>query len=110
CLGLGDERRPGLDRHIVGADAEPLGLAPGLAGADVVLPAVPGAREDLALAREAHLARHGRLDRAPQLPLAQRAALVGAAVTARRPRSAPAWTGRPGGGSSCAARSTRPSR
>src|SRR5579884_1962356 len=82
-LRLGDERRAGLDRHVVGADAEPLGLAPGLAGADVVFPAVPGTGEDLALAREAHLARHGRLDRAPQLPLAQRAALVGAAVAQR---------------------------
>src|SRR6266550_851653 len=90
-VGAGDpprERRvvgrgEGLARfhaHRVAPHAQTLGLAPRLPGADVELPAVPGAGQDLAWTVVLDLARHARPRQPPGLALAQRAALVRAAV------------------------------
>src|SRR5436853_373875 len=49
------------NRNGVFARAQPLRVAPGLAGADVELPRMPGAADDLATPRIAVLARLGRL-------------------------------------------------
>src|SRR5207253_120781 len=75
-----DERAAGLDVDFVGADAQLARLAPGLASADVELPAVPAAGQDLALARVADLSRGGRLPQAPEQALAEGTALMRAAV------------------------------
>src|SRR5439155_11353477 len=58
-------------------------FAPRLPGPDVELPAVPGAGQDLARARVLELARHPRLEQPPRPALAERAALVRAAVPQR---------------------------
>src|SRR5262249_1605511 len=63
-VGAGDEPRAGLDRDRVAARAHARGIAPGLAGADIELPAVPGAADDLARARIAIVARAVGLDQA----------------------------------------------
>src|SRR6202030_396355 len=55
-------------------------VAPGFAGADVVLPGVPRAADHLALARIAVFAGLGRRHEACQLALGERSALVRAAV------------------------------
>src|SRR5215475_3021177 len=55
CEGLGnigafDEARPRLDRDAELAGAGGVGIAPGLAGADIELPAVPGAAQKFVVA------------------------------------------------------------
>src|SRR5262249_11526379 len=66
------------DREAAGADA--LGLAPGLAGADVEFPAMPGAAQELAAPRIAVVAGHRRFDQRGDRALAEAAALMRAAV------------------------------
>src|SRR6201992_3687256 len=60
--------------------AEPFGIAVGLAGADVEFPAVPGAADDLAELGIFDLAGIGGLREPDQWALAQRRALMRAAV------------------------------
>src|SRR5438045_6734759 len=64
----------------IGLDAEAAGVAVGLAGADVELPAVPGAANDLAEFGVFDLARILRLREPDQRALAQRRALMRATV------------------------------
>src|SRR5688500_12764322 len=73
----------GRDLDLVGADADGAGVEPGLAGLDVVLPAVPGAANDLAGPGVAVLAGRRRGDQAGGATVAERAALVRAAVADR---------------------------
>ena len=69
-----------LDMDRIGLDPKPAGIAVGLAGADVELPAVPGAADDFAEPGVFDGAGIGRLRKSDQRPLAQRRALVRAAV------------------------------
>src|SRR5262249_19967543 len=62
------------------ADTQPCGMAPRLSCADIELPAVPGTREDLSLARILHLPGNPRLQQPPRLALAQGPALMRTAV------------------------------
>src|SRR5688500_4431162 len=83
--GLGDVRTldqgaARLDRDGEVANAGAMGLAPGFAGAQVVFPAVPGAADDLAVARVAVLAGPRGLDQPYELALAQTGALVRATI------------------------------
>ena len=78
-VGFG-EGGAGFDFDLVAADADFGGVEPGLAGADVEFPAVPGAADDLALAAVFVLAGGAGGDEAGELADAERAALVGAAV------------------------------
>src|SRR5947209_5434421 len=78
-----NELHPLLNRHCIAARAQPLRIAPGLPGADVELPRMPWAADDLAAPRVAVLARPGRLHQPGLLALAQAAALVGAAIVQR---------------------------
>src|SRR6185312_1659424 len=70
----------GLDMDRIGLHPKPPGIAVGLAGADIELPAVPGAADDFAWSRVLDRAGVGRLREADQRPLAQRRALVRATV------------------------------
>src|SRR5262245_26992982 len=64
-------------------DLEILRVAPGLAGADDELPAVPGAAQELALARDAVLARTARLREPDDAPFAHRPAGMRTSVRQR---------------------------
>src|SRR5438128_345434 len=75
CRRLG-----GLDSDFVGADAGAVGLADGAAGGEVEFPAVPGAAEDLAVARPQVLAGGGGQGHSLDAAQAERAALVGTTV------------------------------
>src|SRR5262249_37673939 len=79
-----DQLGAGLDRHLVLARAHRLRVAPRLAGADVVLPAMPGAAQELAPARQAIVAGAIRQHERADLAEAQRAAGVRAAVGERK--------------------------
>src|SRR5262249_4479578 len=81
-LGV-EQSRPGLDADLEAARPQPPGIRPGLPRPQVELPAVPLACDDLARAAVLKLAGPGRFERAPQLALAQRPALVRAAVAQR---------------------------
>src|SRR5437879_6065428 len=65
-----------LDRHSITARAQALRIAPRLAGADIELPRVPRAADDLAAPRIAVFARLGGLHQSAELAVAQAAALV----------------------------------
>ena len=69
----------GLDMRGIGFDAKAFGVAIGLAGADVELPAVPGAAQDLAQSGIDHSGLGG-LRKPDQWSFAQGGALVRAAV------------------------------
>ena len=60
-----------------------VGIAPGLAGADIELPAMPGAAQHLALAGQAVFAGRRRYQAADDRPATERRALVRAAVDQR---------------------------
>src|SRR3954468_9199200 len=64
----------------IGLDAKAAGIAVGLPGADVELPAVPGTANDLAQPGVFDLARIFRLRQSDQRPLTQRGALMRAAI------------------------------
>src|SRR3954468_17737333 len=64
----------------IGLDAKAAGIAVGLPGADVELPAVPGAADDLSLPGVFDLTRIFRLRQPDQRPLAQRGALMRAPI------------------------------
>src|SRR5262249_15757675 len=74
------QRGTGLDLHREGACMHAVRVAPGLAGADVELPAVPRTAQHFALARQPVFPRRGRLQPAEQRATAQRRALVRAAI------------------------------
>ena len=63
-IGPGHQPRARLHRDRIGTRAHAGGVAPGLAGADVELPAVPGAADDLARAGVAVVARARPIPRA----------------------------------------------
>ena len=75
-----DSARARLDMGRVRLHAEAAGVAVGLAGTDVELPAVPGAADDLAEFGIFDLAGVARLREPDQRALAQRRALMRAAV------------------------------
>src|SRR6185312_7745549 len=86
--GLGDIRpghqpRARLHRDRIGTRTHAGGIAPGLTGADVELPAVPGATDDLARAGVAVVARPVRFHETGLLALAQAAAAMRTAVVER---------------------------
>src|SRR5436190_21358844 len=66
-----DQGGAGLDRDLIVAHPHAPRVAPGFSGADVVFPGMPGAADDLALARVAVLARPRRLHEAGEPPLRQ---------------------------------------
>src|SRR5579883_1307811 len=78
-----NQRGARSDRYSELPRAHPRRIAPRLAGAQVELPAVPWAADDLAAARIAIAARLARLDEAGQAPLVQATALVRALVAER---------------------------
>src|SRR6185437_8480635 len=77
------QRLARLHRHRVAARAHRVEVAPGLAGADVELPAVPRAAQHLALPYQAELAGTIRLGETDEHATAQRRALVRAAIYQR---------------------------
>src|SRR5258708_27109404 len=74
---------PGADRNRVLPDAEPRRIAPGFAGADIELPAVPRALHHLAGPGIAIFPRNRRLDQAGLNAVRQAAAAVRAAIVER---------------------------
>src|ERR1700751_2082089 len=86
--GLGRERSLGqlgarLDGDAIAARLHTVGIAPGLPGADVEFPAMPGTVDHLAAAGEVVLAGHGCYQPADDRAPAQGAPLVRAAVDQR---------------------------
>src|SRR6202043_2770409 len=71
---------PRLDRLRVLTRAQPLRVAPGAAGANVELPGMPGATDDLALPGIAVIARLRRFEEAGEPAMGEASALVRAAV------------------------------
>src|SRR5262249_61681184 len=74
-IGPLHQRRPRLDRYLERPRASRVRIAPGLAGADVELPAVPGAAQEFLLARQPAMAvpfgPHPRADQAAAAPAAR---------------------------------------
>ena len=78
---LAHHQRARLDRDVVAADPDGARIEPGLARAQVELPAVPRAADDLVAARNLVLAGPRRRHQPGLTTVAQRAALVRAAVS-----------------------------
>src|SRR5262249_23694358 len=77
-------RRAGLDRHLELACAHGRGITPRLPGADVELPAVPGAAQKLLMSRQTVMPRPFRLYERHDHALAKRTAGVRAALGERQ--------------------------
>src|SRR5262249_35825593 len=77
----------GFDHDVERLDPGVYWITPGLAGADIEFPAMPGAAQQLPFAREAVLARLGRLGQTDDAPFAQRGTLVRAPVRERVERA-----------------------
>src|SRR6266496_2730265 len=82
-VGTGSPAALGLDRHVVRADRRLTGAEEGLAGLEVVLPAVPRAGDERLVAVHRVLTGTGGGDPRLRAAPAQRAALVGAVVVDR---------------------------
>src|SRR5271156_1521770 len=79
-IGAFDQPCAGLDVDLEVAQLDAAGIAPRLAGADVVFPGMPGAADHLASAAVAVFAGHLGFHEAGDDALRQRATLVRAAV------------------------------
>src|SRR5262249_7193681 len=82
-VGALEQRLARLDAHLELARPHRLRIAPGLAGADVELPAVPGAAQKLVGPRQAVVSGPVGLHQRDDAALTERAALVRAAVGER---------------------------
>src|SRR5215472_9598623 len=82
-VGAGDELRSGLHRDRVAARAHARRITPGLAGAHVEFPAMPGAADDLAGPGIAVMTRSIRFYQSRLLAVKEAAAPVRAAIVER---------------------------
>src|SRR5579863_2200265 len=79
-VGAFSEAAAGFDRDLEVLDEDLGGITPGLAGLDVEFPAMPGAAENLAMARHPEFARFVGLDEAGDVASAERRPFVRAAI------------------------------
>src|ERR1700752_3657834 len=77
------QRFAGHDLHLIGACLDAFGMAPGLAGLDIELPAVPGAAQHFSMPGQAIFARAVGGEAAEDGPKTQRRPFMGAAIHQR---------------------------